>query len=167
MSKNYRTDDKLLFLLELSKVSLENIKLADQKSLVLIALNTAIFGGLYTNNFFVLTSTNLVLTMLSVSAFFVLSLSIFLSLLVIYPRHISEQDDQVLMSYSEKANERKKDYIEKAENISYENIIYNLASLSFDSSKIAKEKYKKLHNCILISLLGWVLVFLLFLYKAI
>ncbi|WP_321288256.1 Pycsar system effector family protein [uncultured Sunxiuqinia sp.] len=148
--------NKISFLLGTQAHIHENIKFADQKSLVVIIINTGLISGLYKIG--ILDYSHSLLLLSAVISFLCLSFGILFSIFAIWPRGENKNSG---VGFSNPVRitrwENIKTYKEGFKDSNPENLMDDLLELVFDRSSINKKKYYWLKWAIRVSLVGWFL----------
>jgi PHP family Zn ribbon phosphoesterase len=148
--------DKLQYFLETHAHIHENIKLADSKALVIIAINSGIIAGL--NLLGIFDKGRPELLAIGVVAFLFVAGAVILSVFVVKPRVevVSEglglSDPIKIARYT---NCEK--YIADIQKGNDERLLNDLATLIYDRSEINRRKYHWLIRVVYISLVGWLI----------
>ena len=157
--------EKVSYLLNTHSHIYENIKLADQKALVLIALNPTVLSALYGSKVVNLRQGSLI-SLFSVMAFCGLIASLVLAILVVYPRGEKITDDLAggsLASPSKiaRVHHTCAQYINEINTSDDSQFIEDLATLVYARSQTNIIKYQYLKQSILVSSIGWFFSFIL------
>ena len=157
-----RTPEKIQYLTDTHLHIYENIKLADQKALVLLGLNPAILSALYGAKLLIVSCEKGWETLLSIITFLFLIIGLLFAIKVIYPygENIARElsgDSGTLTIPSKIAHEYKAptEYIDKFHSAEDENLMKELCTLIYVRSYINDKKYNRLKWSILVSGLGW------------
>lgn len=160
------TPEKIQYLTDTHLHILENIKLADQKALVLLGLNPAILSALYGAKLLIVSCAKGWETVLSITTFLSLIIGLLLAIIVIYPRgediarKLSGQFGSLTIPSKiahphQNATESIQNYIGKFESADNSHLMKELCALIYVRSYINDKKYECLKWSILVSGVGW------------
>jgi Family of unknown function (DUF5706) len=156
--------EKIQYLTDTHLHILENIKLADQKALVLLALNPAILSALYGAKLLIVDlAKGWVIVLCSVSTFGFLIIGLLLAIRVIYPRGESlarklsgeSSGSLTIPSKIARTYSKAEDYLNEINAADESRLLNELCTLIYARSYINDIKYFYLKWSILISGVGW------------
>ena len=135
----------------------ENIKFADQKAMVFIALNTGLLGIIYP----ILENQSLAVKIIGLGICSVLLVGIGMGVFVIRPRGGTMCHDVGVIDPNRISRFELNDYLNRAEGISSQELLVEIRTFIYERAKTNVKKYKIISRQMLISMLGWTIALIL------
>ena len=148
-------DNKISFLSDSVSLTFENIKFADQKASIILALNSSIAGAAYAIGVF--KGSPIEWHMISITGFLCLALAILSCVWVIFPRPRAHKLGKGLCHPQRVMLHNGKDeFHNHLVNASEEELLRSITDLVYEASRINNAKYRALISSITISATSWV-----------